>query len=289
MARQGAHFQGLTRLCEPRSKSRTVPRYDRQQQLHRQPYHWPVRLGCRLRFLRTFLVHPSGISVYLHTSWREDARDCVPAVPAAVFYLPTLLVLLEIVLNCDGSVDKSKVFFSDLWHLFRPGTEVIGSDAKQAYRVLQVNSPPHRVAPAWQRYGITPTRTRKALLSVICVYIDFDGKSLGPVSRVFDIKPFKGARDVTALEIYPDEPFNHICLTGGSSLFLPAQLDLTPLTDVYSTESPPGGDQGPTHDKDQDATNNIFHRLVLDGHHKHMLGPGLRSSGFCKRARSRSS
>ncbi|PYH93980.1 hypothetical protein BO71DRAFT_326389 [Aspergillus ellipticus CBS 707.79] len=96
-----------------------------------------------------------------------------------------------------------KVFFADLWHLFRPGTEVIASDGKQVYRVVQVTSPPHRVTPAWQRYNTPADKQGKAPLSVTCIYIDFDGKSLGPVSRVFDFKRFEGARDVTALDVYP--------------------------------------------------------------------------------------
>lgn len=38
-----------------------------------------------------------------------------------------------------------EVFFSDLWHLFQPGTEVIRKDGKQAYKVLSVTT----AAPPW--------------------------------------------------------------------------------------------------------------------------------------------
>ncbi|PWY90984.1 hypothetical protein BO70DRAFT_410604 [Aspergillus heteromorphus CBS 117.55] len=96
-----------------------------------------------------------------------------------------------------------KVCFSDLWYLFRPGMEVIGNDGKQAYRVVYVTSAPHCVVPAWQRFRSSVNKPENTAFRVTCVYVDFDGKSLGPVSRIFAIKPFDGQRDLTALEIYP--------------------------------------------------------------------------------------
>ncbi|PWY93096.1 hypothetical protein BO94DRAFT_622279 [Aspergillus sclerotioniger CBS 115572] len=115
---------------------------------------------------------------------REEDEDAMIKSPTALKHLKCALEFIdtEVLPRIPHALNSPcrKVLFSDLWHLFRPGTEVIGSDGKQAYR-------------------------NKAPLSVTCVYIDFDGKSLGPVSRVFDIQPFKGPRDVTALEIYPLE------------------------------------------------------------------------------------
>lgn len=105
------------------------------------------------------------------------------------------------------SDDCHTVFFSDLWHFFRPGVEVIRPDGKQAYRVVHVTSAPHRVVPAWQSwYSGTNNQGKKrgkAAFSITCVYVDFDGKHLGPVTRTFDIKRFEGQRDVTSLEVYP--------------------------------------------------------------------------------------
>ncbi|PMD40968.1 hypothetical protein L207DRAFT_427831 [Hyaloscypha variabilis F] len=101
-----------------------------------------------------------------------------------------------------------KVCFSDLWQLFRPGVEVIDSDGKQAYRVIGVTNAKHRVAPAWERW-YNPTadrgtsRGQKPPFSVNCVYIDFDGKHVGPVVKVFDFQRFDGEREVITLEIYP--------------------------------------------------------------------------------------
>ncbi|KAK1518531.1 hypothetical protein CABS01_06065 [Colletotrichum abscissum] len=101
--------------------------------------------------------------------------------------------------------DPCKVFFSDLWHIFRPGTEVINKDGKQAYRVIKVTSARHSVARDWGNYYSLPEtkRKKKAAFSVVCIHIDFDGKHLGPVRSVFDMKRFDGARDITSLDVYP--------------------------------------------------------------------------------------
>ncbi|KAL3451097.1 hypothetical protein BJX65DRAFT_234631 [Aspergillus insuetus] len=103
-----------------------------------------------------------------------------------------------------GDHQCRKVFFSDLWHLFRPGMEVISSNGKQVYRVVHVRSARHRVVPAWERYhDSAKNKEAKAPFSLTCVYIDFDGKSLGPVSTTFNFKRFDGQRDITSLDVYP--------------------------------------------------------------------------------------
>jgi hypothetical protein len=100
------------------------------------------------------------------------------------------------------------VFFSDLWYLFQPGQHVIRNDGKQAYRILSVRSPAHRAADPWpnwwRRRGAANAEEKEDIPMVIkCVYIDFDGKLLGPVSQEFSIKSFGGERLVTSFAIYP--------------------------------------------------------------------------------------
>ncbi|KAK8062250.1 hypothetical protein PG997_014347 [Apiospora hydei] len=100
-----------------------------------------------------------------------------------------------------------KVFFADLWYLFRPGQEVIGRDGKQAYRVVHVSSLRHRKAQpwdAWRWYNPQETeKKRKSPFSITCVHIDFDGSSIGPVSKTFDFKQFDGQMEITSLPVYP--------------------------------------------------------------------------------------
>ncbi|KAK4464310.1 hypothetical protein QBC42DRAFT_344734 [Cladorrhinum samala] len=100
------------------------------------------------------------------------------------------------------------VHFSDLWLLFEPGTEVIQSDGKQAYRVIEADSAAHRAMTTWDIYfadaiAASNERHSKAPFSLYCIYIDFDGRFLGPVKKVFGLKRFEGERDITSLEVYP--------------------------------------------------------------------------------------
>jgi hypothetical protein len=82
--------------------------------------------------------------------------------------------------------------------------EVIGRGGKQAYRVIKVTSPRHRVVPVWQTWLLgSGDKKKKALFSITCVHIDFDGYRIGPVSGRFDFKKFDGEIEVTALPVYP--------------------------------------------------------------------------------------
>jgi hypothetical protein len=117
-----------------------------------------------------------------------------------------------------------KVFFSDLWSLFRPGVDVIGSDGKQAYRVINVTTAKHDLDDddddLWFDSALFRNRRKKkkknddssddeddenwtADLTLKCVYIDFDGQHVGPVLKKFDFKRYDGEKDVSALEVYP--------------------------------------------------------------------------------------
>jgi hypothetical protein len=135
-------------------------------------------------------------------------RDDVTKSSTALEHLKCLLSFLDSDISAKQTYLKSpdcrKVFFSDLWHLFRPGMEVTGSDGKQAYRVIDVTSAKHRVAPPWERWSSNSEKRKKTRpFSITCLYIDFNGTNLGPVPKVFDFKRFDGERDVTSLEVYP--------------------------------------------------------------------------------------
>ncbi|KAJ2989593.1 hypothetical protein NUW58_g3395 [Xylaria curta] len=102
------------------------------------------------------------------------------------------------------------IHFYDLWHLFKPGDEVVNQGEKQAYRIVHVQIPQHRVEYPWLRWSRKPTNNKNegekedgTPVTVRCVYIDFDGKRLGPVSVKFNIPPFGGLKDIKALPIYP--------------------------------------------------------------------------------------
>ncbi|KFZ04779.1 hypothetical protein V501_08981 [Pseudogymnoascus sp. VKM F-4519 (FW-2642)] len=101
----------------------------------------------------------------------------------------------------------NNIAFSDIWHLFKPGDFVISNDRKQAYRVINVHSPPHKGTDRWS-YVYTSEKDNEKFraqsdISIDCVYIHYDGKKFGPVLKKFKIRRFEGERSVTTLDIYP--------------------------------------------------------------------------------------
>lgn len=100
---------------------------------------------------------------------------------------------------------SQKVYFSDIWYLFKPGDEVIEQAGRQAYRVINVQSVGHMVLPAWASWGdrVNIRSKEKMTLTLTCVSIDFDGVSLGPVQEIFTISRFDGQRPITSLPVYP--------------------------------------------------------------------------------------
>ncbi|KAI0803778.1 hypothetical protein GGR55DRAFT_682191 [Xylaria sp. FL0064] len=109
--------------------------------------------------------------------------------------------------------DCKRIAFSELWHLFKPGTEVIeaGDKYMQCYRVVRVTSPKHRVASKYSWYFRGKGKVGTTV-SIHCVSIDFDGSLIGPVSHRFDITRYEGLREIKSLPVYPlrfeDDKYN---------------------------------------------------------------------------------
>ncbi|RGP78967.1 hypothetical protein FLONG3_2873 [Fusarium longipes] len=102
--------------------------------------------------------------------------------------------------NCD------KIFFSDIWHLFKPGDHVISADGKQIYQVFNVTSPPHIGKDRWSKFAKEKDESDEAPKEdyvIQCVYVHFDGYQIGPVVKDVTIPKFDGEKAVTSLSIYP--------------------------------------------------------------------------------------
>ncbi|KAI2463776.1 hypothetical protein F4781DRAFT_415455 [Annulohypoxylon bovei var. microspora] len=145
--------------------------------------------------------HPSS------TNGVQSKEDDETMSLAAFTHLRCLLQLMDTTI-----VEKQKylreccqrVSFVDLWHLFKPGVEVIepGDKYMQCYKVLNVTSPRHKVRPRYF-YPFLRNKGKVGTVFIHCVYIDFDGSLLGPVSKRFDIAQYEGLREITSLPIYP--------------------------------------------------------------------------------------
>lgn len=119
-----------------------------------------------------------------------------------------------------------KVVFSDLWYLFQPGGLVVRNDGKQAYRILSMHSVGHRVTDPldkWYRRLLPKDEDEEeedeAPITINCVHVDFDGKKLGPVSKVFRISRFEREKQSHLLRYNPSD-FTH----SGKTVLLTTQL-----------------------------------------------------------------
>ncbi|KAI8624701.1 hypothetical protein F5Y19DRAFT_452880 [Xylariaceae sp. FL1651] len=99
--------------------------------------------------------------------------------------------------------------FADVPMLFSPGRVVLSRDHKQAYRVIQVNCTRHR-AKDWKEKGNldflkdeSEVELEDNPVFVHCISLDFDGKLIGPVSRVFMISKYEDEKELTSLPIFP--------------------------------------------------------------------------------------
>lgn len=115
----------------------------------------------------------------------------------------------------------TSIHFHDLWHLFKPGDEIIQQDGKQALVVLQVQVPRHKIEEPWERWarcfmdgasaksgGVDNGDSddhgdNEAPFRLHCAYVDFDGKNFGPVGRTFKILPFDNLKTIKTLPVYP--------------------------------------------------------------------------------------
>lgn len=127
------------------------------------------------------------------------------------------------------SLHCEKIVFSDIPYLFMPGTLVMSSNGKQAYRVASLRSKRHRATDPWAAYRHpmlgADNEDNRSDITIKCIFVHFDGRNLGPVVRTFGINKFDGERDVTSLEIYPLR-FHILKLISEGSLKAPGDGDV---------------------------------------------------------------
>lgn len=169
---------------------------------------------------------PTSIGEFLGTSDRTRAEDeeGKSRQEGAILDLEHLNCLRDFMDKYIGrrlahlnSLSCSKIFFSDVWHLFQPGTTVMSAGGKQAYRVVSLKSKRHRGADRWasfwdrkkeKKLGMSDSSDElnddtRADITIKCVSIHFDGKVFGPVIQTFQLNKWDGEKDVTYLDVYP--------------------------------------------------------------------------------------
>ena len=113
----------------------------------------------------------------------------------------------------EGTIDKRAAFLAsercthvtqaDIWYLFKPGDEVVDQSHRQAYKVFGVSNASHKDPSALDITDRPRDDSDATAFSVHCVFIDFDGSKLGPVTKTFEIAGFEGEKAITSLQVYP--------------------------------------------------------------------------------------
>ncbi|KAI0451718.1 P-loop containing nucleoside triphosphate hydrolase protein [Xylaria acuta] len=99
--------------------------------------------------------------------------------------------------------------FADVPMLFSPGGAVISKDHKQVYRVIKVSCTRHRVKSRKEKTSLDFLKDESEVelednpVFVHCIHLDFDGKVMGPISRLFMIQKYDGEREVTSFPVFP--------------------------------------------------------------------------------------
>ncbi|KAI1483384.1 hypothetical protein F4774DRAFT_367390 [Daldinia eschscholtzii] len=141
--------------------------------------------------------------------WIEVDLDSGVALDSAVLLqLECLLDFLDTdirpKINHISGDSCQNISFDNLWYLFQPGAILLEQGGKQAYRLVRVITPAHKGMRPWDKWWRnSEARSMEEPLKLRCVYVDFDGKRFGPVSKWFSISRFEGEKAVTSLPVYP--------------------------------------------------------------------------------------
>lgn len=135
------------------------------------------------------------------TSSSDDGEAIDTSSDAAFQHLVCLVEFIDMIRARSRfllSGNCSKVTFADVWHLFKPGDEVLDQENRQAYRVLSVNSSGHITLPPWKDFDSDQNEGNEPVILLECVHITFDGGMLGSIMTTFGIRSFEGEDDMSS-------------------------------------------------------------------------------------------
>lgn len=136
----------------------------------------------------------------------EDTKFPLASTKTALAYLGCLIDFMDTTVSVRRNYVRGpecrKIHFRDLWYLFNPGDDVVRRDEKQVYRVIEVTNPTHNASSKSYLFDLDD-EDHSRYFQISCVFVDFDGKRIGPVSTKFVVKAFAGERSVESLEVYP--------------------------------------------------------------------------------------
>ena len=161
----------------------------------------------------------------------EDLADSLEALKDLRCLVDFMDKELKPVIDRVSAESNTKVQFHELWHLFKPGDELyapvrnkttngtvqqpsegsLKSSAEQSNEVRSqttficiqaMGGRPYLSADDDEDTVATPKK-KVSSFWVRCFYVEYYGKEFGPVRHDFEILPFSGGKEITALEVYP--------------------------------------------------------------------------------------
>lgn len=156
----------------------------------------------------------------------EDLTDSVEALNDLRCLIEFMDSELRPVVESFHGNTRQKVFFSDMWHLFKPGDLLyspLGNQSTSDFVYLggkpYAQKPNDRFQEAWrvactaggrphleesvQNYTSTGHKNPLNAFLVSAYWVDFSGTRFGSRNFLFFIIPFSGERDITSLQCYP--------------------------------------------------------------------------------------
>lgn len=131
----------------------------------------------------------------------DTARILLDGLRALVFVLDHDLADLVQTHRESTRGTVQRIPFSHLWHLFRPGQEIVTKQPEyQVYRVVQVSGGRKSVVPRKER---RLNRNTVSNLVIDCFHLDYDREQIRPVPETLYIRPYEGDLPVTSLNVYP--------------------------------------------------------------------------------------
>lgn len=123
---------------------------------------------------------------------------------------PMIVDIQRIPSPLPASTDSAKssratIPFKDLWFIFQPGQYLFNRQGPhKLWRVLQVTGGRNYLSTRDRTDQIEdPQMTKISPVEIDCYYLDYNGKTFGPVHHRFKILPFEGPKHITDLEVHP--------------------------------------------------------------------------------------
>ncbi|KAI0439890.1 hypothetical protein F4803DRAFT_21152 [Xylaria telfairii] len=137
---------------------------------------------------------------------RRNALAGLEQLKCLVSFIDDILKKKQEYLKSD---DCQFVPFDDVAMLFSPGETVISNDRKQVYLVMRVSCTRHRVKGQNENTPLCFLKDEGSVeldddpIFVHCIYLDFDGKMIGPAHRTFTIFRYEDEREISSFPVFP--------------------------------------------------------------------------------------